>query len=295
MSSALARPGSDTGRRPSGQFGPDFYQRLPVGGQLGHLEYLVKQKDLELYRSAVGYTEAGFPSLALAEARQVLAGKYGTMPLTGLRHQEWYYRPPFLERRVQVSGWIREKYRLHGRDWLVVGTFAVDEIGTEVLRSQHTFVVGEEDVGQEDVGDEDPRAEVSESWPTVDSGKSLPVLEKQLVAEDLEVCRTLSPRLAPACEWEVDEPTAARLMSFAYLHQLMASSYGIDFRQGGQLDVRFLKPLSPGGRFTAHGSIAQEKPEAGRTSLRLRVWLEAQDGTTLAFGLAKVTVPSPLT
>ena len=191
---------------------------------------------------------------------------------------------------MQVSGWIREKYRLHGRDWLVVGTLAVDEIGTEVLRSQHTFVVG-----QEDVGDEDPRAEVSESWPTVDSGKSLRVLEKQLVAEDLEVCRTLSPRLAPACEWEVDEPTAARLMSFAYLHQLMASSYGIDFRQGGQLDVRFLKPLSPGGRFTAHGSIAQEKPEAGRTSLRLRVWLEAQDGTTLAFGLAKVTVPSPLT
>ena len=261
-----------------------------MGGQLGHLEYLVKQEDLELYSSAVGYPEAGFPSLALAECRQVLANKYGTMPLIGVRHQEWYYRPPFVERRVQVSGWIREKYRLQGRDWLVVGTFAVDEIGTEVLRSRHTFVVSEEDVG-----DEEPRPEVPEIWPAVDSGKSLPVLKKQLVSKDLKAFRTLTRRLAPACEWEIDEPAAASLMSFAYLHQLMAVNYGIDFRQGGQLDVHFLKPLRPGGTFTAHGSISQEKPEAHRTSLYLRVWLEAQDGTTVAFGQARVTVPSPLT
>ncbi len=268
----------------SGPFGPDFYRRLPVGGQLGHLEYLVKQEDLELYRSAVGYPEAGFPSLAVDECRQVLVSKYGTMPLTGVRHQEWYYRPPFVERRIQVSGWIREKYRLHGRDWLIVGTFAVDEIGTEVLRSRHTFVVGEE---------EPP--EMPESWQTADSGKALPVLEKQLHPQDLELFRTLTCRLAPACEWAVDGSAAAGLMSFAYLHQLMASSYGIDFRQGGQLDVRFLKPLSPGGKFTAHGSIFQEKPEAHRTSLCLRVWLEAQDGTITACGQAKVSVPSPLT
>ena len=268
----------------SGPFGPDFYRRLPVDGQLGHLEYLVKQEDLELYRSAVGYPEAGFPSLAVDECRQVLVSKYGTMPLTGVRHQEWYYRPPFVERRVQVSGWIREKYRLHGRDWLVVGTFAVDEIGTEVLRSRHTFVVGEE---------EPP--EGPKSCLAADSGRALPLLEKQLVPKDLEVFRTLTHRLAPACEWAVDDSNAAKLMSFAYLHQLMASSYGIDFRQGGHLDVRFLKPLSPGGKFTAHGSISQQTPEAHRTHLLMRVWLEAQDGTTAAFGQAKVTVPSPLT
>ena len=107
--------------------------------------------------------------------------------------------------------------------------------------------------------------------------------------------RTLASRLAPHCEWTVDGPTAARLMSFAYLHQLMASRYGIDFRQGGRLDVRFLQPLRPGGKFTAHGFISEERPEAHRTSLKLRVWLEAEDGTTVAFGQARVTVPSPLT
>ena len=280
----MAGPGSDNGGMLSGQFGPDYYRRLPIGGQLGHLEYLVKPEDLELYRSAVGYPEAGFPSLAVAEGRQVIASKYGSMPLTGVRHQEWYYRPPFVERRVQVSGWIREKYRLHGRDWLVVGTFAVDEIGTEVLRSRHTFVVGEE-----------APPELLGKFPLADSGNVLPVLGKKLAPEDLDLFRTLTSRLAPACEWAVDEPAAARLMSFAYLHELMASSYGIDFRQGGQLDVRFLKPLRPGGKYTAHGSIFREKPEAQRTSLCLRVWLEAQDGTTVAFGQAKVTVPSPLT
>ncbi len=280
----MANSGSAIGGSHSGQFGPDFYQRLPIGGQLGHLEYLVKGEDLELYRSAVGYPEAGFPSLALAEFRQILFSKYGDMPLTGVRHQEWYYRPPFLERRVQGSGWIREKYRLHDRDWLVVDTFAVDEIGTEVLRSRHTFLVGEEEA-----------PEVPESWPTTDSSKGLPVLEKQLGPEDLELFRTLARRLAPAGEWALDGPTAARLMSFAYLHQLVAGSYGVDFRQGGQLDVRFLQPLRTGELYTAHGSISEDKTEGQRTRLCLRVWLEAQDGTTAAFGQAKVTVPSPLT
>ena len=85
-------------------------------------------------------------------------------------------------------------------------------------------------------------------------------------------------------------PTAAALLPW-----LLASSYGIDFLQGGQLDVSFLKPLCPGGKFFAHGSISREKPKAHRTSHYLRVWLEAQDGTTAAFGQAKVTVPSPLT
>ena len=291
MSALVAGPGNDNGGRTPGQIDPNCYQQLPVGGQLGHLEYLVKGEDLELYGSAVGYPEAGFPSLAAAEFRQVLTSKYGAMPLTSVRHQEWYYRPPILERRVQVSGWIREKYRLHGRNWLVIGTLAVDDIGTEILRSRHTFLVGEEEVGNEE-----PPPQALERSATANLGRALPILEKQLIPEHLEMFRSLAHRLAPDCKWAVDEPTSAKLMGFAYLHELMASGYGIDFRQGGQLDVSFSEslPASP-GKYTAHGAVSLEKPVAHRTSLCLQVWLETQDGTTAAFGLAQVTIPSPLT
>ena len=89
--------GLETGFGPAG---PPFYQQLPVGGQLGHLEYLVEKESLELYRTAVDYPDAGFPSLALEEYRQVLANKYGAMPLTSVGHQEWYYRPPSLGRHL---------------------------------------------------------------------------------------------------------------------------------------------------------------------------------------------------
>ena len=266
--------------------GASLYQQLPVGGQLGHLEYLVDQENLEMYRSAVGYPEAGFPSLALAEYRQVLTNKYGSMSLTSVRHQEWYFRPPILGRRIQVSGWIRDKYHRLGQDWLVVGTLAVDEIGTEVLRSQHTFILGKE---------EPPEVFQTGSLPTGNTVKALAHLEKRLSPEVLEVFRALYQKLALACAWDVDQPNSAKLMSFAYLHELMASNYGIDFRQGGELDVRFLKPLRSGEKYTAHGSITQEKREGNRTSLHLRVWLETQDGSTAASGQAKVTVPSPLT
>ena len=42
-------------------------RELAVGGQLGHLEYVVTQENLALFRDAVDYPEAGFPSMALAE------------------------------------------------------------------------------------------------------------------------------------------------------------------------------------------------------------------------------------
>ena len=185
----MAGPGSDIGGRHSGQFGPDFYQHLPVGGQLGHLEYLVKQEDLELYRSAVGYPEAGFPSLAVDECRQVFFNKYGAMPLTGVRHQEWYYRPPFVERRVQVSGWIREKYRLHGRDWLVVGTFSVgrDRHGSPSAAGILSWW------GKKTWEMKIHNWRCRQNWPTADSGKGITCSGKTACPREFGSVRSPNP------------------------------------------------------------------------------------------------------
>jgi hypothetical protein len=122
-----------------------FYDRLVVGEQLGHLEYLVTEDVLARFREAVEYPEARFPHIAAMEHLHVLRDKYGDLAVISAGHQDQYFHPPIPNKRVQVSGWVRDKYRRQGRDWLVVETFAVDEDGRELVRSRHTLLVGGRD------------------------------------------------------------------------------------------------------------------------------------------------------
>lgn len=119
-----------------------IYQRLVVGEQLGHLEYLVTPEKLAQFQQAVEYPEAFFPSIAIKEYLQVLRAKYGWVNIISAKHSERYFHPPIPNKRVQVTGWVRDKYQRRGRDWLVIETFSVDEDGREILRSEHTLLMG---------------------------------------------------------------------------------------------------------------------------------------------------------
>jgi hypothetical protein len=117
------------------------YQRLVVGEQLGHLEYLVTPEKLARFQDAVEYPGALFPNIASKEYLHVLRNKYGPVDFISAKHTDRYFHPPIPNKRVQVTGWVRDKYQRRGRYWLVVETFAVDEDGRELVRSEHTFLV----------------------------------------------------------------------------------------------------------------------------------------------------------
>ena len=119
-----------------------IYCEMSIGDQLGHLEYVITDENLALFRESVEFPEAAFPSIAVKEYLAVLAKKFGEIPFISAKHTERYFSPPKLGRSIQVSGWIRDKYERRGRNWLVVETLAVDEIGTEILRSEHTILIG---------------------------------------------------------------------------------------------------------------------------------------------------------
>jgi hypothetical protein len=120
----------------------EIYRKLTIGEQLAHLEYLVTEDKLRLFQEAVEYPEASFPSIAVKEYIEVLTRKYGPIPVISAKHQDRYFCPPRPNKRVQVTGWVRDKYQRRGRNWLVVETFAVDEDGREIVRSEHTFLIG---------------------------------------------------------------------------------------------------------------------------------------------------------
>ena len=93
----------------------------------------------------------------------------------------------------------------------------------------------------------------------------------------------------------LERPIASGQMSYSYIHELLCREFGIDFRQGGDLSVTFLKPVYAGDKVTANGIVEESKHVDGRTTLSLNVWLENQDGNKTSTGKATVTIPSPRT
>ena len=120
----------------------EIYDRLTIGEQLAHLEYTVTEEQLELLQGAVEYPQALFPHIAVKEYLEVLHGKHGPIPFISTKHKDSYYHPPIPNKRVQVTGWVRDKYQRRGRNWLLVETLAIDEDGREIVRSEHTFLIG---------------------------------------------------------------------------------------------------------------------------------------------------------
>ncbi len=287
--------------------GERYFQRITVGEQLGHLEYTVTAGKLLRFREAVAYPEAAFPNIAAREYVEVLSRKYGAPAAASVRHTDRYFRPPQLGRRLQVTGWVRDKYQTRGANRLVVETFAVDEIGTEIVRSEHTFQFGA-GRGAERLGRRPLRTRRSTE------AVQLPIIEKRITEEGIENFESVSRFMVTGQQTESGAPpvsihanaalaqgmglagvVAPGELEVACLHELLDRHYGMDFRQGGQLSVDFLRPVYAEDTLTARGLVVKREPANGGVNWQLRIWLANQRGEPVAAGEARVTVPSPLT
>ena len=286
--------------------------RIPIGAQLGHLEYTVTPANLQSFRAAVAYPAAAYPNLALSDGIAVLTRKYSTAlsaAAIGIRRADYYLRPPQPERRLQTTGWVREISQSHGLDQLTLATFAVDEIGTEILRSEQTYQFGP-DRGPQRQGRRPQRARNAAPLET------LPPLTKPVTDETIESFTAAARSLLPAAT--ADYPAApssgthagaalSRAMGLAaavapaelglaYLHELLDRRFGPDFRQGGHLAVHYLRPIYAGDTLTAQAITTRQETAADRRiHHHLQLWLSNQRGERALDGAAQITVPSPLT
>ena len=281
---------------------------LPIGEQLGFLEYLVTDEKLQLCRKAAQYSEAKFPNVVAREPLAVLLQNYNFADLDSVTHTDHYFRPPELGRRVQVTGWIRDRRRERGTERLVVDTFAVDEIGTEILRSRHTFRIGAARA-PERLGRRTARS------PRRTAAETLPALHKRITEETIECFERAHRELVGdavaastggsqgnlhisaglASGMGLAATVAPGELGLACLHELLDRRFGIDFRQGGSLTVNFRRPIYAGDNLTAQGQVTARETVGERETWRLLAWLENQRGEQVITGDAQVTVPSPLT
>lgn len=287
--------------------------RIPLGAQLGHLEYRATAASLRAFREAVAYPAAACPQLAIQEGLAVLAGKYGAALTAGavsVRRADRYFRPPEPGRRVQATGWARNYSQARGIELLTVETLAVDEIGTEIVRSEHAFQFGPGQAAERQ-GRRPGRAHTPAAGL-----ETLPALEKRVTEEVIERFAAAGRLLLPAEGYGAAAAGPASVHSgaalaqgmglaaavapaelgLAYLHELLDRRFGRDFRQGGRLAVHYRRPIYAGDTLTARGVLTRSERDAeGRVQGQWQVWLSNQRGERAIDGTAWVIVPSPLT
>ena len=261
-----------------------FYETVNIGEQLGHLEYRVTEEMLHKYCSTVGYWQSGYVNLAIREFHQVLSNKYGHINLTSCSRNDYYYRPPLINRRVQVSGWIRDKYTSEGIEYLVVSTLAIDDIGTEILKTQETFSVGINPPPYQSISD-------VESQPL----QLLPALEKRVDKHTWNLFKHFNREFEIGDSVSMTEQETGSLLAFVYAHELLTETYGMNFLKGGLLNVMFCISLSPDQTCTISAQVNKISEVSERTRTDLNILVRRQDNILAASGKATILIPSPIT
>ena len=261
-----------------------FYETVNIGEQLGHLEYRVTEEMLHKYCSTVGYWQSGYVNLAVREFHQVLSNKYGHINLTSCSRNDYYYRPPLINRRVQVRGWSRDKYTSEGIEYLVVSTLAIDDIGTEILKTQETFSVGINPPPYQSISD-------VESQPI----QLLPALEKRVDKHTWNLFKHFNREFEIGDSVSMTEQETGSLLAFVYAHELLTETYGMNFLKGGLLNVMFCNSLSPDQTCTISAQVNKISEVSERTRTDLNILVRRQDNILAASGKATILIPSPIT
>jgi acyl dehydratase len=122
-------------------------------------------------------------------------------------------------------------------------------------------------------------------------GQELPPLVKELTQRKIDVYSGVRPRsIHTDAAWAEAKgfraPLAQGMMSTAYVSELMTSLLGAGFIQGGNMAVKFIKPVYVDDTLTIHGTVVDKTPEQGATRVTVEVWAENQRGEKTMVGTA---------
>lgn len=259
------------------------------GAQLGNLEYPVDGDDLAGYRALVG--EGGhYPNLLVDDCRALLRQRCGPLPLATRWRRLEFFRPPVPGRRVQVGGWLRETDDddADGRTpRLRVAAFAVDEIGTEILRSEAVFGLSGAQSGR--AGAHSDRA----GTPAVDAEEPAPAIAAGgLAGVGPGDTLPLGTLILPA------EAEATALIA-GWLEAGLGYYFGDDFRWGGRLALAYPNPdgSHAGDALTAAAVVTgRDRGPGGSLAWRLAILARRRGkgrDDVVAVGDSAVATPSP--
>lgn len=113
------------------------WESIPVGDDLGSLDYVLTQKMVDDYRRVVDNPNAAYPTVAARHPANLFYRKYAqAMRVPNMGHDSEYFNPPIPGKRITITGRIADKYIRRGHTYLIVEATAVDEDGRLIERSK---------------------------------------------------------------------------------------------------------------------------------------------------------------
>lgn len=270
------------------------FRGVAAGEQLGNLEYLIDDDAMAEYRALVGDC-GNYANLIANDCESMAVARFGIAGLTTVWRRFEFLRPPILGRRIQAGGWLKEIRERDGLTWLRVSAFAVDEIGTEILRSEAAFTIGntEADPRQAATSRRDASTDQARRDFTGQVGDSLSLGEWVVPSgERLDAYQKLRCELT-GIALPTDGHGETQLLA-GRLQGQVGRHLGDDFRWGGRLTLAYRAPLAPGDRLAADAIIMRcDEDHHGTRYIRLIADVRNHQNETVAVGEASATMPSP--
>lgn len=268
----------------------DSWHGLRAGDQIGNLEYVIDESALIQYRRVVG-ADGCFPNLMAEDCRAMLGKRSAGEPLTTVWQRLDFLRPPIIGRRVQIGGWVREVRVEPGNSWIRAAAFAVDEIGTEVLRSESAFAIGGEAAHPEQSVETTEVAPVTANLARGRAGDSAHLGELRLPdREQLSDFRRMANAMA-GIDTGADGNGLTSITA-GWLESLMGANFGDDFRWGGRLSIAHHRAMIPGLELRCDGVVIEHDTDANGVETR-RVVMSVRDAGGYRVATAEAVVKSP--
>ena len=269
----------------------DSWKGLRAGDQIGNLEYVVDEAVLAEYRRAVG-TSGCFPNLMAEDCRALLSKHEPWTSLSTVWQRLDFLRPPVMGRRIQVGGWVREVREKFGNAWIRVAAFAVDEIGTEILRSEAAFVIGRGAAFPKQSAETTKVEPVTANLARGRAGDNAHLGRLRLpdggqLNDFCGMAKTMAGiNMAP-------DNNGLTAITAGWLEGLMGANFGEDFRWGGRLSIAHQAAVIPGMELHCDSVVlGHDTDVTGVETRQVVMWVRDGGGYRVATAEAVVKSPS---
>lgn len=268
-----------------------------VGRDFGGRELTIGSETVERYLAALAhplplYREVA-PALVLhSECYQDLSWYLANIWGNLHARQEWeLFAEVPIGSHVRTRGFIRDRYRKRGRDYVVKETWVLDESGRLLSRGlthQSFLVPGSGDASV--AVDKEREKRGDRRFETGGRGRPLEPLAMKV---DDATCMAFS---GPSENYHTNRAAAQALgfpdivvqgmLPICLVAEQLTRDFGRGFLAGGKIDVRLVNVLWADEEIRACAEAVEEVPEADRTRVHLDVWIEKADGTKVVVGSA---------
>jgi hypothetical protein len=108
----------------------EVWESIPVGDDLGSLDYVMTAEMIADYRRVVDNPIAAYPTISARHPARLFYRKYKeVMRVPNSGHDSQYFNPPIAGKRITISARVVDKYIRRDKPYLIIEATAVDEDG----------------------------------------------------------------------------------------------------------------------------------------------------------------------